>query len=118
MEVGEAVTWTSLVTGILGAIAFFWQVSRAISARRQSRGKILNKNVLRPWSEMEIQQAYHPGDKYGVRFMIPSEALPSDVAPRTGKEGLDIFDLPGRYVGEVFLRKRYPKVHQIWMQVV
>lgn len=50
-------------------------------------------------------------------MVIPKEALPLDVVPTAGQEGLEVHRLPGLERGIAFLRKRYPAVYERWQTV-
>ena len=87
---------------ILGAVAFYWQYRQ----RRARRIKFLNGAVFRPWNKVEVKHRHRSVNgrpSEAIRLAIPVEAVPKDVDPMVGSEGLDIEKLPGVLEGG-FLR--------------
>jgi hypothetical protein len=113
----DAVLWTGFITGILGAIGFFWQISQSLSRRREESNKSLNENVVRPWSELQVKESFGPRDDTGLRLWIPKESLPENAAPSISTDGLDLTRLPGLARGETFLQKRDPQTFSSWLEV-
>jgi len=98
-----AIQVLTLALGLLGAVAFYWQFQQ----RRTRRVRFLNRSVLRPWSKVEAKRRYKSTGGRPVknlRLVIPKDAVPTDVDPTVGSEGLDVEKLPGIVDGERFLR--------------
>ena len=100
---GAAIQILTFALGLLGAAAFYWQFQQ----RRTRRVRFLNRSVLRPWSKVEAKRWYKSTEGRPVkslRLAIPKDAVPTDVDPTVGSEGLDVEKLPGIVDGERFLR--------------
>jgi len=98
-----AVQILTFALGLLGAVAFYWQFQQ----RRTRRVRFLNRSVLRPWSKVETKRLYKSTEGRPVRNLrlaIPKDAVPTDVDPTVGSEGLEVENLPGIVDGERFLR--------------
>jgi len=117
MAIEDVVLWTAFIGGVLGAISFFWQAYNHYLAREESMSRTLNAKVLRPWSDLTIRQKWEQGRANVIALVIPKEALPSDVVPTAGQEGLEVQELPGLERGVAFLRKRHPTVEERWQKV-
>jgi len=113
----DAVLWTGFITGILGAIGFFWQIYQSLSRRREESNKSLNENVLRPWSELQVRESFGARNDTGLRLWIPKESLPENAAPSISADGLDLARLPGLAKGETFLQKHNPRTFSGWLKV-
>ena len=109
--------WVATVAGLAGLAGVLWQVYQHFSGRKEEANRKLNKTVLKPWSHVKIVSLYDRDQYNRIMLGIPKEALPSDVAPSSGEQGLDVQRLPGLSTGEVFLRKRYPDVFSDWAEV-
>ena len=109
--------WVATVAGLAGLAGVLWQVYQHFSGRREEANRKLNGTVLKPWSHVKIVSLYDHDQHNRIMLGIPKEALPSDVAPSSGEQGLDVQRLPGLSTGEVFLRKHYPDVFTQWAEV-
>src|SRR5439155_25550222 len=110
--------WVATIAGLAGLAGVLWQVYQHFSGRKEETNRKLNKTVLKPWSHVKIVSLYDHDQYNRIMLGIPKEALPSDVAPSSGEQGLDIQRLPGLSTGEVFLRKKYPDVFSDWAEVM
>src|SRR2546426_243576 len=109
--------WVATVAGLAGLAGVLWQVYQHFSGRKEATNMKLNKTVLKPWSHVKIVSLYDHDQYNRIMLGIPKEALPSDVAHSSGEQGLDVQRLPGLSTGEVFLRKHYPDVFSLWVEV-
>ncbi len=109
--------WVATVAGLAGLAGVLWQVFQHFSGRKEETNRKLNKTVLKPWSHVKIVSLYDHDQYNRIMLGLPKEALPSDVAPSSGEQGLDVQRLPGLSTGEVFLRKHYPDVFSDWAEV-
>src|SRR3990170_2773973 len=96
-----AIQVLTLALGVLGTIAFYWQFRQ----RRAKRIRFLNRSVLRLWSKVELK--HRPRSVEGrpaeaLWLSIPKDAVPDDVDPTVGEDGLDVKDLPGLSDGKRF----------------
>src|SRR5437899_1252691 len=102
--------WVATVAGLAGLAGLLWQIYQHFSGRKEESNWKLNRNVLKPWSDLKINNLYDNDQRNRIALVIPKEALPSDVAPSTGEQGREVMRLPGLSKGEAFLRKQYPDV--------
>ena len=109
--------WVATVAGLAGLAGVLWQVYQHFSGRKEEANRKLNGAVLKPWSHVKTVSLYDHDQYNRIMLAIPKEALPNDVAPSSGEQGLDVQRLPGLSTGEVFLRKKYPDVFSDWAEV-
>src|SRR5205823_11309050 len=109
--------WVATVSGLAGLGGVLWQVFQHFSGRKEETNRKLNRTVLKPWSHVKIVSLYDHDQYNRIMLGIPKDALPSDVAPSSGEQGLDVQRLPGLSTAEVFLRKHYPDVFSFWIEV-
>jgi len=98
-----AIQAITLVLGVLGAIAFFWEFRQG----RARRVRVLNRSVFRPWSKVEVKlrhRSYDGRPAAAIRLTIPADAVREGVDPTVKEDGLDLADLPGFADGEHFLK--------------
>lgn len=107
--------WVATVAGLAGLGGLLWQIYQHFSGREEESNRKLNRNVLKPWSEVRMTPVYEQDQPNRIAFTVPKEALPPDVAPSTGEQGLDIQRLPGLAKGEAFLRKHYGEIFSEWV---
>lgn len=98
-----AIQAVTLVLGVLGAIAFFWEFRQG----RVRHVRVLNRAVFRPWSKVEVKlrhRSYDGRPAAAIRLAIPADAVREAVDPTVKEDGLGLADLPGFADGERFLK--------------
>lgn len=85
--------------------------------------RAMNRNVLGPWSEVEIRPFGGPSVTNAVGLAVPKHVIPNDAGPgyweiKMGTERLIAIDeLPGLADGLAFLRRRFPDVAAEWDKI-
>lgn len=117
MGIEEAVLWIGFITGILGAIGFFWQIYQYLTERKEESNKVLNRDVLKPWSDVQLKENYGAGNVNSLSLLVPKQAFPSRTASAISDEGLEIDRLPGLGRGEAYLQSHDNATWSLWSDV-
>ncbi len=114
----------SLVAGLVGALGTIWQVYRFYREKRESATERLGKNVLYPWSKVELIYKHTRSQSPLMKTLqVPAEALPGKEAALakhpygSGTGWLELEELAGLPQGMDFLQAEYPEAWRKWQRI-
>ncbi len=85
--------------------------------------RALNRNVLAPWSEVELRSFTGQGVTDAIGLAVPKRAIPTDAGPSDWDQMMkteriiSVDELPGLDDGLALLRRRFPVVAGHWDRV-